>query len=99
MNRLLLYIVRYAIGRKLIGLIAGINTKLSGHRTELLGLLYGLIYVLKKLGMIPPDLVQSADSLAVGILGAIPITLAEKARKVDEIINGIIPERGNELSH
>ena len=91
LNRMVLFLAKRALGKKLLSLLARPSELARGHRTEILLSLELLIFVLKKFGLLDtPELSGLADQAQAVLLGAIPITLADKARDTQEAVNRII---------
>ena len=84
---------RFAFGAKLLGAVNAANGAVAGKRTEILAALQILIYVLKKLGVVPPSAVEALDAAAVALLGALPVTLAEKIARAQKIADKVVPSQ------
>lgn len=93
MNWILGLLAKWTIGQKALGAVSWANERLSGKRTEIIAGLQCLLYVLKKLGLLPPEAAAAADSLAVALLGALPLTLADKIKRGQEIANKVVPDK------
>lgn len=82
---------RFAFGAKLLGFLNAANSAVSGKRTEIVAALQVLIYVLNKLGLIPPEAQGAVDAAAVALLGALPVTLAEKISRAQKLADKVAP--------
>lgn len=92
MNSIIAFLARHALGQKVLALLARPGSFARGHRTELLVALECLIFVLRVSGVLDtPELSKFADNAELLILGALPITLAEKVKRGQEIAEKIIP--------
>ena len=90
-QKILVWLSKVAVGKQLLGLVNGINEKLTGKRSEVLIGLQAILYLLGKFGVIPPQLQGTVDALSTGLFGAIPITLAEKLKNAQGIADQVIP--------
>lgn len=82
------WLASVALGSKLVKGVNAVNKGLTGARTEInLGVL-SLLFVLKHFGIVGAE----ADTLVVALLGALPITLAEKFKSATDAAEAIIPK-------
>lgn len=91
--KVLLFLARFSVGKKLLELIDGLNERISGKRSEIILALEALLYVLGKLGVIPDGGKEAAQALSVALLGALPVTLAEKVKSAQQIGDKLIPSK------
>lgn len=91
LHKALIFLARFAVGKKLVDLLAVPARLAAGHRSEILLGLQALIYLLKHLGLLDtPELQALAEQAQAVLLGALPITLADKARKVQDTADGLL---------
>ena len=83
-------LARWKYGKKLLEILKSGNEKLSGHRSEILFAILGLLYALEKFGVIPAGFTDANKDV---IFAAMSVTLADKARKALEIANKVIPKK------
>lgn len=91
LNKLVALVAKFTIGKSLLDLVNWLNSKASGARTEIVLAIEAILYVLKIAGVLDDAQKQSADNLALALLGALPVTLAEKVKKAREMGDRIIP--------
>lgn len=82
---------KFAFGSRLLGFLNAANSAVAGKRTEILAALQVLIYILNKLGLIPPEAQGAVDAAAVALLGALPVTLAEKISRAQKLADKVAP--------
>jgi hypothetical protein len=87
-NSAIAAIARMALGRKILGVLAAVNGKLSGHRSEILLALMALCHLLEKVGIVPDGAAIAVDA---ALAPALPVTLMEKVSKVISLIDKIAP--------
>ena len=87
-NKAIAFIARLTIGKHLVSAVASINDKAKGHRSEINLAVLAIVHGLKIAGVIPES---AADSIENILLGILPITLADKASKVRDTLNKIVP--------
>lgn len=92
MQTVLLWLAKISLGRKLLGLLSTANAKVSGKRSEIILGLEALIYVLSKIGVLEGIDPELLSALKVALLGALPVTLAEKVKTVQGQIDSVIPK-------
>mgnify|MGYP001607881002 CR=1 FL=1 len=90
-QKVLVWLARRSVGSKALAALAWANERLRGNRTEILLGLQALIWGLKKVGVIGAELNGPADALAAALLGALPLTLADKAKKAQEVVDSLAP--------
>lgn len=90
-QRILVAIVSRAFGAKILGAMVGLNKALEGKRTELLIALQACLYLLKHSTVLPPEAHPLIDELQLVLLGALPITMADKTKKAIAIADKILP--------
>ena len=88
LTRVLEFVARVAIGKKLVAGVAWVNNKLSGNRSEIILSIVALVHGLKIAGIIPAEV---ADGVEKSLAALLPITLAEKASKVMATIDKVVP--------
>lgn len=88
--KILAYLAKWKFGQKILGWIEKGNKLLSGSRSEILLSVWALLYTLEKLGILPEGLYESSKPL---IYGALPVTLAEKVKKVMGYVDKAIPNK------
>lgn len=89
--KVLLRFARMAVGKKLVGWLAAPSNFAKGHRTEILLGLQAVLYVARHLGLLDsPELQAMADQAQAVLLGAIPVTLADKAKKAQDTVDGLL---------
>lgn len=88
LNKVILFVAKFAIGKHLVGAVAGLNNALSGHRSEILLGVLAVVEILKFGGVIPPAI---ADTAEASLLSALPVTLAEKFSKAKATIDAVVP--------
>ena len=86
----LLFLARFAVGKKLVALVAKPAELARGKRTELILALQALLWTLKQFGVLDGALAEAADVLAVALLGALPVTLADKAKNTQTLVEGLL---------
>ena len=86
-------LARWTIGKKLLGFVAAINGKLSGKRSELILALEALIFLLRKFGVLDGAVGEAAKEFCIVLLGALPITLADKAKRAQDLADKVIVQR------
>lgn len=92
LNKIIGFIAKIAIGRQLVGVVNATNSKLTGKRTEVLVALQAILYILGYFKLLPEGSEEAVKTLSNAILGAIPVTLAEKVKKAVEIADKVLPE-------
>lgn len=91
-NRLLGLVAKFAVGKQLVGAVNAANKRLSGARSEILIGLSALLWVLEHFGILRGP---EVDALQAALLGALPITIAEKIKKGQEMADRVIPKPEN----
>ena len=81
---------RFTVGARLLSGLNAANAAVAGKRTEILAALQVLIYILNKLGVIPPEAQGAVDAAAIALLGALPVTLAEKISRAQKLTDKIV---------
>mgnify|MGYP001608017172 CR=1 FL=1 len=84
---------RFAFGSKLLAVLNAANAAVAGKRTEIIAALQVLIYILNKLGVIPPGAQAAVDAAALALLGALPVTLAEKISRAQKLADKVVPSQ------
>ena len=92
LNRLLGIVAKLALGNKLLAGVNAVNGKLSGVRSELLIGLSALLWVLEHFGVLRGP---EVDALQAALLGALPVTIAEKIKKAEGLAEKVIPKPEN----
>ena len=87
-NKVILFVAKFAVGKHLVGAVAGLNNALSGRRSEILLGVLAVVELLKFGGVVPPAI---ADTVEASLLSALPVTLAEKFSKVKGTLDSIVP--------
>lgn len=88
-NKALLFVAKFAVGKHLVGAVAGLNNALKGHRSEILLGIVALVQGLKYAGILEASI---AAAIEAPLLGALPATLAEKFSKVKDTLDAVVPE-------
>lgn len=88
MNSLLLWVAKLAFGKKLLSLVDAGNNALTGYRTQIIAVLAVIVAALEHLNVIP---VKVGDPIVAALIGALPLTLAEKVGNVLDEANKILP--------
>jgi len=81
-------VVGFLFGKKLLGLIDGANTALTGYRSDIIVGVVIVVAVLEHIGLLPA---KTAEPVITALLGALPITLAEKAGNILDEANKVLP--------
>ena len=89
MNEILLWFAKLAYGKKLLELVHGLNGAMSGRRSEILLALVAVLELLKQTNLLPSETV---NPITTALLGALPITLAEKAGKIIGQVESVLPK-------
>lgn len=92
-NKLIAVVAKLTIGKHLLDAVHWLNDKAAGSRTEIVVAVEALLYLLKIAGILDEQQKQAADNLALLLLGALPVTLAEKVKKAREIGDQVIPAK------
>lgn len=90
-QKLILFVLRFKFGAAILDAVNGLHERVIGHRTEILVGLEAVLAILKHLNILGPDLAKDIDALSLAILGAIPVTVAEKVKKALEIADEVAP--------
>lgn len=91
-NKVMLWVAKWSVGSKLLTGVDWVNGKLSGKRSEAIVLVQLVLWLGKHFGVIPAEQAAAADALALALLGALPVTLAEKVKKAREVLDKVVPE-------
>ena len=86
-------VAKWTFGKRLLGFVATINGKLSGKRSELILALEALIFLLRKFGVLEGPLGDAAKEFCIVLLGALPLTLADKAKRAQDLADKVIVSR------
>ena len=89
LNKLIGFAARIAFGKQLLGLVHGLNEKLTGHRTQVIIVLAAGVALLGHFGLLTQDQSQAA---LTALLGALPLTLAEKVKNALAQADKILPK-------
>lgn len=92
LNKVLGWVAKIAVGKQLLQGVNWVNGKASGHRSEVIIGLQVVLWALGHFGIVTGDSAKAADALAAALLGALPVTLAEKVKKATEAADRFIPE-------
>jgi len=92
-NKILMWIGKVALGKNMLEMVNGVNERLTGKRTEILIAIQALLLLLKKIGILPAEAAPLVENLSMVLLGAIPVTLAEKVKGVQEKVDSVIPDK------
>lgn len=92
LNKIIAWAAKIIIGKQLVGSVNWLNDKLSGKRSEIIVGIQFLLWLLKHFGIVSGDTEAAADALSVALLGALPVTLAEKIKKVKDIAEIVVPK-------
>lgn len=90
LQKVLLFVARHSFGKKLVDLLAKPSEFARGKRSELLLGVYALLELLRYLGLLEGDLAGLADALETGLLGALPLTMADKARQAKQVTESLL---------
>lgn len=88
MNTMLGWIVRLTLGKKLLSLVDWANSFLTGYRTQLIVVLILIVATLNHVGLLAHDI---SASIITALLGALPLTVAEKVGNVLEKADKVLP--------
>ena len=86
-NKLLGFVAKIAVGNRLLGAVNAVNKKLSGARSEVLIGLSALLWVLEHFGVLRGP---EVDALQAALLGALPVTIAEKIKKAEGLAEKVL---------
>ena len=93
MNGILLWLAKFAFGNKILEVVHQGNSLLAGRRSEILLTLVAVVEILRHTGILTDDV---ASPITTALLGALPITLAEKAGKIIKQADQVLPRAPNE---
>ena len=88
-NKVLLFVAKFAVGKHLVGAVAASNNALKGRRSEILLGIAAIIQALKYAGIVDAAI---ADAVSAPLLGAVGPTLAEKFSSVKSTLDSVIPQ-------
>lgn len=89
-NSLIGILARMAVGKQVLTVVADIYEMVDGKKSELLILLLALTHLAKLAGILQPE---AARSIEASLAGALPLTLADRARKVLDFTDRFLPSR------
>lgn len=92
-NGILLWVAKFAFGSKILEYVHQANNLLVGRRSEILLSIVAVIEILRHTGILTDDV---ASPITTALLGALPITLAEKAGKIIKQADQVLPKAPNE---
>jgi hypothetical protein len=90
LNGILAIVARWTVGKKLLGAVAWTHEKLDGKKSEILLAVYGLIHLLKIVGVIDPLTAAAIEEKLVILL---PVTLADRASKIIATVDKVLPSK------
>ena len=84
---IMLRIAKIALGKKILEIIALANSKASGHRSELIVGCIVIVAGLQHLNLLDST---TAGTVITALLGALPVTVAEKTKKALDQADSVI---------
>ena len=92
-NKVIGFLARIAIGKQLVAGVAKAHDMLDGKRSEILGIIVGVVLVLGKLGVIPE---ASADAIVAAISPLLGATIMDRFSKVKAMVDKVVPAPAND---
>jgi hypothetical protein len=89
MGKIMEWVAKFALGKYAVVALAWLHDKLDGRRSEIVLGIAALVFVLKKAGILVPEV---ADAIEAILLPQLPALLADRASKVKKALDGVAPD-------
>ena len=83
-------VARWKWGKKILEWSDKVYSALEGHKSEVIGSVYALVVALDWAGILPQGSAEKANYL----LAALPVTMAEKIKRVVKTAGKVVPDKG-----
>ena len=88
MNTAMMWLAKIAFSRKLLEAVASANSSLTGYRSQLIVIALAIVAILGYTGLLDKEV---AGTIIAALLGALPPTMAEKAKNILGKADKILP--------
>ena len=88
MNDLLAFVAKFAFGKQLVQGVAFLHDSLEGHKSEILLFVLAVVHGLKWAHVLDS---ATAGSVEAPLLGALPVTLAQKFSRAAALADKVVP--------